>query len=68
MEMAHGTSDSLNAEPGTDSMKLAIEFEHFNAEGDGWSFRGCTDEPKTNKCFIDIVGISRMVKSLGVAC
>ena len=58
MEMAQGTSDSLNAEPRTDTMKLVIEFKHFNAEGNGRLFRSCADEPKANKCLIDIVGIS----------
>lgn len=67
MEMAQGTSDSLNAEPRTDPMKLVIEFKHFNAEGNGRSFRSCADEPKANKCLIDIVGIRRMMESLGVA-
>jgi hypothetical protein len=68
MEVAQGTSDSLNAEPRTDPMELVIEFKHFDAKGNRRSFRTCTDEPKANKCFVNIACICRMIESLDVAC
>jgi hypothetical protein len=68
MEVAQGTGDSLNAEPRTDTMELVIEFKDFDAKGNGRSFRTGTNEPKANKCFVDIAGICRMIESLVLAC